>query len=239
MKKLKTEIYLDGANIKAIKYYQKSPIIKGFTTNPSLMAKEKVKDYFSFAKQILSIEKRKPISFEVFADTIAEMKKQACEISSWGKNVFVKIPITNTKGIKTYRLINELNNIGIKCNVTAIFTYDQLKEVVKNNEGRTKNILSVFAGRIADTGIDPMPILQKMKSYLKNKKQFKLLWASPREIFNIIQASKINCDIITVPYEMLPKLSLFKKNLNKYSIETVKMFYNDAKRSNYKIKITK
>ena len=230
----KIKIYLDGANIEAIKLYKKKNFIKGFTTNPSLMRKEAVSNYKNFAKKILKIEKKNQF-LEVFADSLVEMKKQAIEISTWGKNVFVKIPITNTKGVKTYKLINELNSMGIKCNVTAIFTYNQLEEVVNYNKYNVKNILSVFCGRIADTGIDPIPSLKKMKKLIINKKNFQLLWASPREIFNIIQAQKIGCDIITVPYNMLPKIKLFGKNLNKYSLETVKTFYSDAKKSRYQI----
>lgn len=231
----KIKIYLDGANINAIRLYKKKKFIEGFTTNPSLMRKEAVENYKNFAKKILKIEKNKPISFEVFADSLEEMKKQAMEISSWGKNVFVKIPITNTKGDKTYKLINELNGMGIKCNITAIFTYNQFKEVVNYNKYNVNNILSVFCGRIADTGIDPLTSLKKMKKLIINKKNFELLWASPREIFNVIQAQNVGCDIITVPYSMLPKLKLFGKNLNKYSLETVKTFYTDAKKSRYQI----
>ena len=171
----------------------------------------------------------------MFADDINEMKLQAIEIASWGKNVFVKIPITNTKGESTARLINELNEMKIKCNVTAIFTLNQINEVIKINRTNTLNILSVFAGRIADTGRDPSEIILKMISKLKKEKNFKLLWASTREIFNVVEANRIGCHIITVPHELLSKIKLFNKNLNQYSRETVKTFYEDARKSKYKI----
>ncbi len=231
----KIQIYLDGASIEAIKKYKSSRHIKGFTTNPSLMRKEKIRNYKDFALAVLKIEKKKPISFEVFADDINEMKLQAIEIASWGKNVFVKIPITNTKGESTARLINELNEMKIKCNVTAIFTLNQINEVIKINRTNTLNILSVFAGRIADTGRDPSEIILKMISKLKKRKNFKLLWASTREIFNVVEANRIGCHIITVPHELLSKIKLFNKNLNQYSRETVKTFYEDARKSKYKI----
>lgn len=234
--KLKINIYLDGASIDAIKKYKSSKYIEGFTTNPSLMRKEGIKDYKKFANTILKIEKKKPISFEVFADDLAEMKLQAQEIASWGKNVYVKIPITNTNGVSTVNLIKELNQKKIKCNVTAIFTMEQFNNIIKNNNTRTENILSVFAGRIADTGVDPEKLLKKMLLKLKNKKNFKLLWASTREIFNIVQANRIGCDIITVPYELFSKINLFNKDLKRYSLETVKTFYFDALKSKYKIK---
>ncbi len=234
--KLKINIYLDGASINAIKKYKSSKYIKGFTTNPSLMRKENIKDYKKFANSILKIEKIKPISFEVFADDLEEMKLQAQEIASWGKNVFVKIPVTNTKGISTVNLIKELNQKKIKCNVTAIFTMQQFDNIIKNNNTKTENILSIFAGRIADTGVDPENLLKKMLLKLKHKKNFKLLWASTREILNIIQADKIGCNIITVPYELFSKINLLNKDLKNYSLETVKTFYNDALKSKYKIK---
>ena len=234
--KLKINIYLDGASINAIKKYKSSKYIKGFTTNPSLMRKENIKDYKKFANSILKIEKIKPISFEVFADDLEEMKLQAQEIASWGKNVFVKIPVTNTKGISTVNLIKELNQKKIKCNVTAIFTMQQFDNIIKNNNTKTENILSIFAGRIADTGVDPENLLKKMLLKLKYKKNFKLLWASTREILNIIQADKIGCNIITVPYELFSKINLLNKDLKNYSLETVKTFYNDALKSKYKIK---
>ena len=237
--KIKVDIYLDGASIKAIKKYKSSKLIKGFTTNPSLMRKENIKDYKKFANSILKIEKKKPISLEVFADEIAEMKLQAEEIASWGKNVFVKIPITNTKGESTVGLIKELNKKKIKCNVTAIFTLNQFNKVIRNNNTKTENILSVFAGRIADTGIDPEKMMLKMMSKLRNRKNFKLLWASTREILNIIQADRIGCNIITVPYELFAKIKLLNKDLTSYSLETVKSFYEDALKSKYKINYKK
>ena len=237
--KLKVNIYLDGASLNAIKKYKSSKYIKGFTTNPSLMRKENIKDYKKFANSILKIERKKPISFEVFADKISEMKLQAEEIASWGNNVYVKIPITNTKGESTASLVKELNQKKIKCNVTAIFTLKQFYQVIKNNNTKTENILSVFAGRIADTGIDPEIMLKKMISKLKRRKNFKILWASTREILNIVQADRVGCQIITVPYELISKINLLDKNLTSYSLETVKTFYEDALKSNYKINYKK
>ena len=236
MKKFNIEYYADGANIKDIIIGNKNNKIKGFTTNPSLMKSSGVKNYKKFAKQILKIVKRKPVSFEIFADEVKEIESQARIIASWGKNVFVKIPIINTKGVSNAKLIGKLNKENIKLNVTAVFLPSQTKEVIKYIGKKTEIIISVFAGRIADSGRDPVIELQKHIKLSKNFKNIKILWASVREPFNLIQAQKIGCHIITVPEEILKKTKNFNKNLFKYSKETVKMFYNDAKKSGFSLK---
>tara|TARA_B100000795_G_C22723456_1_gene408439 strand:- start:353 stop:1066 length:714 start_codon:yes stop_codon:yes gene_type:complete len=235
VKKFKIEIFADGADIKSIKELNKFKFIKGFTTNPSLMKIAGVKNYKIFAQNVLKIIKKKPVSFEVFSDDIDEMEKQAKEISSWGKNAYVKIPITNTKGQKTLKLIKKLNSIGIKCNVTAILTIDQVEDVYKSIKKNNKVIISIFAGRIADTGRSPIPIMKKAIKICKNKKNIKILWASTREALSLYQAEKIGTHIITVPYSILSKIKFYKKDLKKFSLDTVKTFYNDAKIAGYKI----
>ncbi len=232
---LKIKIFADGADLKSFRDLNSNEFIKGFTTNPSLMKKSGVKDYKGFAKELLSQIKDKPISFEVFEDDLSEMEKQAKEIATWGKNVYVKIPITNTKGNSTHLLVKKLSDEGISCNVTAIFTLDQLKLVSDSINENTPAILSVFAGRIADTGIDPIPAMKECVEYTKNKKKIEILWASTREILNIFQANKINCQIITVPNDLLKKLNNLNKDLEYFSKETVMDFYKDAKSAGYKI----
>jgi transaldolase len=233
MKKIK--IFADGADIKTFLSLNKSSKIEGFTTNPSLMKKAGINNYKNFAQNLLKKIKKKPISFEIFADKIKEIEFQAREIAKWGKNVFVKIPIINTKNLSNAKLIGKLNNEGFKINVTAIFTLKQTKDLLKYLGKKNIIILSVFCGRIADTGIDPSLEIKKHIMLCKNFKNVKILWASVREPFNIIEAERAGCDIITVSPEFLNKMSLFRKDLTKYSIETVKMFYNDAKKLKYKI----
>ena len=233
--KFKTEFYLDGANISDFEKYKSNNLIKGFTTNPSLMRKAGVKNYKKFCKKSIQIVKKKPISFEIFADEIEEIRYQAQLISKWGKNIFVKIPIINTKNISNARLIGELNKAGIKINVTAVFTLKQTKEVLKQIGKKTPIIISVFAGRIADAGTDPKSEISKHLKISKGYKNVKILWASVRQSFNIIEAEKMKCHIITIPPEILVKLKNFNKNLNQFSIETVKMFYEDAKKSKYNL----
>ena len=228
-------LYADGANLEQIIQLNKLNYIKGFTTNPTLMKSSGVKDYKKFALDLLSHIKNKPISFEVFSDNIKEMERQAYEIATWGENINIKIPITNSKGISTKNLIAKLCKDGIICNVTAIFTYQQLQEVMLKIEKKSRIILSVFAGRIADTGVDPEIILKKCSKNLKKYPNAQLLWASTREIFNIFQAERSGCQIITIPHDILSKLYNVNKNLNIFSIETVNMFYNDAKKAGYKI----
>jgi transaldolase len=231
---MKIEIYSDGSDKnEMIQTYLNKKNIKGFTTNPSLMRKAGVVNYTDFLKEITDVIKDVPISFEVFADDIDEMEKQANTIASYGSNIFVKIPVTNTKGESTKFLIKKLLDNNIKVNVTAVMTKKQIKDLIPYLQSRTNVILSVFAGRIADTGIDPKPI---MKYAIKNiSNNVKVLWASPREVFNIYEADKIGCHIITVTPDLINKLTLQNKNLKDYSLDTVKMFFNDAKASNYSL----
>ena len=235
MKNIK--IFADGADYKSIVNYNKKFFIKGLTTNPSLMKKSGVKNYADFAKRVLKVVNKKPISFEVFCDDFPGMYEQAKKISSWGKNVYVKIPVTNTKGQGSYDLIKQLSGENIKLNITAIFTEHQIDRVVKSLNPKTRSIISIFAGRIADSGINPEQLIQKSLKLLKNKKNknCEVLWASTRELYNIVSAKNIGCHIITVPNNILDKLNLFGRNLEKYSLETVKEFYRDAKKAGFKI----
>ena len=235
VKNFKIDIYADGADLASIKKLNKLKFIDGFTTNPSLMRKSKVKNYKKFALDVLKNVKNKPVSFEVFTDNISEMETQAEIISKWGKNAFVKIPICNTKGKSTHKLIEKLSKKGIKCNITAILTINQIKKIYKFISPKTETILSVFCGRIADTGRDPLPIFHEALKICRGKKNIKLLWASTRETLNIYQAESANGHIITVPYSILEKLPLYKKNLNTLTLETVKTFYKDAKNAKYYI----
>tara|TARA_B100000959_G_scaffold259401_1_gene295015 strand:- start:264 stop:992 length:729 start_codon:yes stop_codon:yes gene_type:complete len=233
--KINIDIYLDGADLEIVKKFSKYDFIKGFTSNPSLMHKSNISSYEKFIKEFLNITS-KPISFEVVSDDLNEMKEQAIRLSSYGSNVYVKIPITNSKGIETTKIISELTDLNIKLNITAIFTIQQIEKLVDKVMPKDEIILSIFAGRIADTGRDPSEIFLKSKNLLEKKSEkFKLLWASVREVYNIYQASKVGSDIITVTPDALSKINLMNKNLEQYSIETVKMFYEDAKKGNIKI----
>ena len=229
------KIFADGANFDEMINLSNSSFIKGLTTNPSLMKKNKVKNYEEFAKKVLKKIKKKPISFEVFSDDLEGMKQQAEIINSWGKNVYVKIPITNTKNISTVDVIKYLSDKSIKLNITAIMTVDQVKKVLRYLNPQTPSYISIFAGRIADTGRDPLPMMTKVLRLMKKHKKSELIWASTREVYNILQASKINCHIITVTTDVLKKISLNNYNLEKYSLDTVKSFRQDALRSNYLI----
>ncbi len=242
MKKLRDldiKIFADGADLVSIENLNMNRDISGFTTNPSLMKKVGIIDYKKFCQDVLKITKNKPVSFEIFSDDLDEMYDQANEIASWGKSIFVKIPITNSKGEKTYGLIKKLLEKKIKCNVTAILTIQQVKEVYEISNSETNVIISIFAGRIADTGIDPIPMMSEAVNICKTKKNIEILWASTRELINIFQANQINCQIITVPHDILKKISLIGKNLDDLSLETVQMFLNDATKAGYKIKINK
>ena len=232
---LKIKIFSDGANFKEMISSSKKKYIKGLTTNPSLMRKSGITDYQKFAKSILKFVKKKPISFEVFSDNFLEMEKQAKIINSWGKNVYVKIPITNSKGKSSFNLIKKLSDEGIKLNITAITTFEQMIKLKKHLNKKVPCVISIFAGRIADTGRDPSNYVKKGVKMFKTHKKAEILWASTREVYNIVQANNIGCHIITVPPDLIKKISLFNKNLKSYSLETVKDFYNDAEKSKYKI----
>lgn len=225
---LKTKIFADGANKKDMLEMYANPIIKGFTTNPTLMRKAGITDYKAFAMDILSCIPDRSISFEVFSDDFVEMKRQALEIASWGENVYVKIPITNTLGQSSIPLIKELAAANVKQNITALMTLDQTREVIAALAKGPSAYVSIFAGRIADTGIDPLPIMTTAVEMLRPYPQLELIWASPRELFNIVQSSDIGCHIITVTNDILKKLALIGKDLNEYSLDTVKMFRQDA-----------
>lgn len=235
LKKFKSSIYIDGANIKDFKDLSKNTLIKGFTTNPSLMRSSGVLNYLKFAKQVLKIIKRKPVSFEIFADDSNNIMSQALKIKELGENVFVKIPIITTNNKSNADLIVKLNRMGIKINVTAIFTLNQSLPLIKKLDKKTEIILSIFAGRIADTGVNPKAEIKKHISACKNKKNIKILWASVREVYNIIEAEEVKCHIVTVPPSILKKTKNFNKSLEKYSQETVKNFYDDAKKSGYSL----
>ena len=232
---LKVKLFADGADLAGIREMVANPIIKGFTTNPTLMRKAGVADYKSFALQVLGLVKDLPISFEVFDDDFAEMEKQAHEIASWGKNVNVKIPVTNTRGEFCGPLVERLSRGGVQLNVTAVMTVDQVRRVADRLAPDTPAIVSVFAGRIADTGRDPVPIMAEAVKVLKSRPRAELIWASPRELLNIFQADAIGCHIITATNDILKKLSLVGKDLDRYSLETVEMFYKDAKAAGYSI----
>jgi len=235
IKKLNVKLFADGADLDGIGEMAKNPLIAGFTTNPTLMRKAGVSDYKSFAKEVLRIIDGKPVSFEVFADEFDEMEKQALEIASWGDNINIKIPVTNTRGEFSGPLIKRLSGAGVQLNVTALMTLEQVKSVTDNLAPETPAIISVFAGRIADTGRDPMPIMAEAVRIMSSKPKAELIWASPRELLNVFQADAIGCHIITATNDILKKLSLVGKELDEYSLETVQMFYDDAKEAGYSI----
>lgn len=237
VKKLKVKLFADGADLAGIKEMAANPMIAGFTTNPTLMRKAGVADYKAFAQQVLGVVGGRPISFEVFADAFDEMEKQALEISSWGKNVNVKIPVTNTKGEFCGPLVERLSRAGVQLNVTAVMTLDQVQRITDRLTAETPAIVSVFAGRIADTGRDPVPLMTDAVKILKSKPKAELIWASPRELLNIFQADSVGCHIITATNDILKKLSLVGKDLDAYSLETVDMFYKDAKSAGYTIAV--
>ena len=234
---LKVKLFADGADLVSMLDLYKDPSIKGFTTNPTLMRKVGITDYERFARQVLEAIPDRPVSFEVFEDDLAGMLAQAKVIASWGSNVNVKIPVTNTKGEFTGPIINELSAAGVKLNITAIFTPEQVKAIAENLSQYTFAIVSVFAGRIADSGLDPMPIMRECVEILKDSPKAELLWASPRELLNIIQADEVGCHIITATPSVLGKLKLLEKDLTEFSLETVQMFYDDAQAAGYTINI--
>lgn len=233
-KDLKIKIFADGANINEMKRVYTEGIVKGFTTNPTLMKKDGVTDYVSFAKDVLSAIKDMPISFEVFSDDFDSMEKQARIIGSWGENVYIKIPVTNTKGEESLELIKKLTSDGLKLNVTAILTVEQVRKVMSAVSENTAVIISVFAGRIADTGRDPIPYMKESLEAVRKNPKAELLWASSRELLNVIQAEQCGCDIVTVTNDIIKKLAMLNKDLDELSLDTVKMFYNDASSAGYK-----
>lgn len=235
---LKVKLFADGADIEMIARMARNPLIKGFTTNPTLMRKAGVRDYRSFALSVLDIVTDRPVSFEVFSDDFEEMEMQAREIASWGPNVFVKIPITNTRGESSKDLIRRLSAARVQINVTAMMTDQQVTDVVDCFASGTSNFVSVFAGRIADSGRDPMPIMRRSVEILRDYPETELIWASPRELLNVIQADEVGCHIITATDDVLKKLDLVGKDLNQFSLETVQMFWRDAEAAGYTIEIS-
>lgn len=232
---LKVKIFADGADKAGMLEMYAKPFIKGLTTNPTLMKKAGISDYRAFCKDILTSIKDKPLSFEVFSDDFAEMERQALEIASWGENVYVKIPVTNTKQETCYVLVKKLADQKVKLNVTALMTLDQVCDVVASLNPNIPSYVSVFAGRVADTGVDPVPLMAKAVEMLKVAPAAELIWASPRELLNIFQADDIGCHVITVTNDILKKLSLVGYDLDEYSLDTVKMFYKDAVEAGYKL----
>jgi transaldolase len=232
---LDVKLFADGADKAGIIEMSKNPLISGFTTNPTLMRAAGIKDYRAFALDILNHIKDKPISFEVFSDEFYEMEQQALEISSWADNVFVKIPITNTRSDSSQELIRNLSNAGVKLNVTAIMTISQVKNILPALSNGPSGYVSVFAGRIADTGENPLITMKEALELLKKYPKIELIWASPRELYNVIQANDIGCHIITATNDLIKKIPILGKDLDTFSLETVKMFYDDAKKAGYSI----
>ena len=232
---MNTKIFCDIAELEQIKKFNKKNIVKGFTTNPSLMRKAGAIDYKSYSKKILKICNNKPVSLEVFADEYEEMKIQALKINTWGKNVYVKVPVANSKGKFMGRIIKELNNQNIKLNITAVYSSKQTKKILKLINKKTKVIISIFAGRAADTGKDPIPEFKKSISLAKKYKNVEILWASVREPYNYLQAKQLGCHIITVPPVIIEKIENFGKTYNKLTIETVKNFLKDSEEAKFKI----
>ena len=232
---MSTKIFCDIAELNQIRKFNKKKIVKGFTTNPSLMRKAGAKDYKKYSKSILKICRIKPVSLEVFADNHYSIKKQAIKINTWGKNVFVKIPVCNSKGQFTGKIINELNNLNIKLNITAVYTASQTKKILDRINKKTKVIISIFAGRAADTGKDPLPEFKKSLRLAKKYKNVEILWASVREPYNYIQAKQLGCHIITVPPAIIEKIEKFGKSFDKLTLETVRTFLIDSKKSKFKI----
>ena len=235
MNNIKTKIFCDIAELKLIKKFNKKSIVKGFTTNPTLMKKAGAKDYKAYSKKILKICPDKPVSLEVFADDYNSMRSQALKINTWGKNVYVKIPVTNSKGLFMGKIINELNGMNIKLNITAVYNFKQTQKILKLINKKSKVIISIFAGRAGDTGKDPVPEFKKSISLAKKFKNVEILWASVREPYNYIQAKQLGCHIITIPPETIEKIEKFGKSFDQLTKETVKAFYKDAQSAGFKI----
>jgi len=232
---MKTKIFCDSADYEIIKSFNKKSIVDGFTTNPSLMRISGAKNYKDYSFKILKICKNKPISFEVFADNQKEMLKQAYKINTWGKNVYVKIPVVNSKGIFMGPVIKELSSKGIKLNITAVYTFEQTKKIFNCLNKKTKSIISIFAGRMADKGRDPIPVFKKSIFLTKKYKNIEVLWASTREAYNFIQAKQLHCNIITMPPKVINQIIAFGKSYKELTLETVKGFLIDSRKSKFKI----
>jgi transaldolase len=229
------KIFADGADIAGIRKLAADPLIKGFTTNPTLMRKVGITDYEGFSKEVLDVIEGRPISFEVFADDDAEIERQALKIASWGDNIYVKIPVMTTNGVSTAALAGRLASQGVQLNITAMMTVQQVEEVLPSLEGGPASYVSLFAGRVADTGVDPIPMMKEVLAIIAGEPQIELIWASPRELLNIVQANDIGCDVITVTHDLLGKLSGLGKDLHQFSLETVLMFHGDANASGFQL----
>jgi len=232
---MKTKIFCDIADFKTIKFFNNKLAVDGFTTNPSLMRLAGAKNYKEYSLKILKICNKKPISFEVFADNPKDMLEQAYKISTWGKNVYVKIPVVNSRGLFMGSVIKQLSNKGIKLNITAVYSFEQTKKIYKILNKKTKSIISIFAGRMADKGRDPLPIFKKSISLTKKNKNVEILWASTREPYNYTQARQLKCDIITMPPKIINQINSFGKSFQSMTIDTVKGFLKDSKKSKFKL----
>lgn len=232
---LRIKLFQDGADLAAIREAVRNPLIAGFTTNPSLMRKAGVADYAAFARLVIEAVGKLPVSFEVFSDEFEDMEREARIIRAWGGNTYVKIPVTNTRGVSAAPLIRRLSAEGIALNVTAILTLEQVRVVADALAADTPSVVSVFAGRIADTGVDPMPLMREAVQMLRSRPKAELLWASPRELLNLFQADEVGCHIITATKDVLAKLLLVGKDLTQYSLETVRMFFDDASAAGYRL----
>ena len=232
---MKTKIFCDSADFQTIKKFNKSPLVQGFTTNPSLMRLSGAKNYKTYSIKILKVCKKKPISFEVFGDTFDEMLKQAIIINSWGRNVYVKIPVVNSKGLYSGKVIKILSQRGIKLNITAVYTINQVRKIIKSINKNSKTIISIFSGRMSDVGKDPVPVIKKSVQLARKMKKVEILWASTREAYNYLQAKNYGCQIITMPPSIIQKISKFGKTYEELTLDTVKKFLKDSKESNFKI----
>ena len=232
---MKTKIFCDSADFQTIKKFNDSPLVQGFTTNPSLMRLSGAKNYKTYSLKILKICKKKPISFEVFGDSYDEMLRQAMIINSWGSNVYVKIPVVNSKGLYSGKVIKILSQRGLKLNITAVYTVNQVRKIIKSINKNSKTIISIFSGRMSDAGKDPVPIIKESIKLTKKLKKVEILWASTREAYNYLQAKNYNCQIITMPPSIIEKISKFGKTYQELTLDTVKKFLKDSKESNFKI----
>jgi len=232
---MKTKIFCDSADYKVIKKFDSNPLVSGFTTNPSLMRLCGAKNYKSYSLKLLNACKKKPISLEVFGDTFHQMLAQANIINSWGKNVYVKIPVVNSQGFFCGKVINKLSNKGVKLNITAVYTVNQVKKIIKNINKNSKTIISIFSGRMADVGKDPVPIIKESVRLTRKLKNVQILWASTREAYNYLQAKNYRCSIITMPPSVIEKISKFGKTYQELTLDTVRKFLKDSKDSNFKI----